>query len=168
MNTVKAMPIAEFIKNPPTPSVANGIKDLKEVERQRSEQAFLLADHVNAEADELPKNYLPFVRTAFTSDYEEFARQLTNPNGRGNSAFDMEKERAMLPQDSLVRVWGWFHGQTGFSAMFKWASGRQDAYVVVDNPNADPEVVVAQGQMIEKFRPLIAQYQKEQENKHGN
>lgn len=73
----------------------------------------------------------------FSDDYEKNIRTITNKNGRGNSAYDPEAERGMLPQDKLVKVSGWTHGRTGLSVEFLWASGRQDAYIETDIPNPD-------------------------------
>lgn len=83
---------------------------------------------------EMPINYLAFElpRNRFTREYESQVRTITNMYGQHNQAYSVDEWNAMLPQDILERVWGWFHGVTGFSCMFKWASGRQDAYVVLD------------------------------------
>jgi hypothetical protein len=107
------------------------------------------------------KNYQEFVKYKFSPNYEERVRVITNPNGRGNAAYDMDAENAMPVQDKLVKVWGWFHGNTGFSAMFRWASGRQDAYVIVDNPNASEAAIAKQAELVESFRSAIELRKKE-------
>lgn len=98
-----------------------------------------------------PENRIDFARTSFTPEKEEWARQVTNPNGRGNAAFDPELERKALPQDRLQKIFGWFHGNTGAVFQFKWASGRQDALVFADVANPTDAQREAQQKMIEKF-----------------
>lgn len=70
----------------------------------------------------------------YTDDYQEYVRRITNPNGRGNAAFDMEAERAMLPQDALIARRITLTGICGIALEFLWASGRQDAHIHVDMP----------------------------------
>lgn len=105
----------------------------------------------------MPEGHIPFVQESFTPESIGVIKTLTNPNGQGNAAFENDKELKMLPQDALVRMWGWFHGKTGLSIMFKWASGRQDAFVIPDIPEAletSPEVQ-AHKQRLETFKPAI-------------
>lgn len=92
---------------------------------------------------------IEFIRTTdFTPDYESFVRVITNPNGRGNSAYDMEKEKSMLPQDALIKQRTIVHGNCGISCEFLWNSGRQDVWLQLDV--ADPAVEV-----VENHRQLI-------------
>lgn len=78
------------------------------------------------------------VEAPYTDEYVDKMKALINKNGSGhNSAYDVEKERSALPQDELVEVFGWTHGVTGLVTMFKWKSGRQDAYIEVDIENPD-------------------------------
>ncbi len=77
-----------------------------------------------------------FVRTeGFTEDYEAYVRTITNPNGRGNAAYNITHEKEMLPQDKLVRERNIVHGNCGISREFLWASGRQDGWVQLDLPD---------------------------------
>jgi hypothetical protein len=100
---------------------------------------------------ETPKGFVPFTRTEFTREYEALVRTITNPNGQHNSAYS-DKERNMLPQDTLDKAWGWFHGNTGFSCMFLWASGRQDAWLVLDTPEPSKEALEVQQNLIAQFK----------------
>lgn len=105
-----------------------------------------------------------YTLTTFTPEYEEYVRRVTNPNGRGNAAYDMDAERRMLPQDRLVKARMWHHGMTGFSAEFLWASGRQDGFVVIDRPELadDEEAVEKRKTFLEGLR------NKHQENTHDD
>lgn len=133
------------------PSVTSAVLKQKQAEMLKT-----ASDNPLIHAAEHDDRFQGFLRAGnFTPEYEAHIRVITNPNGRGNAAFDMDKERAMPPQDKLVRVWGWFHGNTGFSCMFRWASGRQDAYVVLDNPNPSAEALANQTAQIEAFREHI-------------
>lgn len=146
----QALAVKDHAANAAIPTVTQAQQKMK-----HDEQVVML-DASNKEFVPLPEGFQAFLRVeGFTPEYEEHIRVITNPNGRRNAAYDPEKERSMPVQDKLVRVWGWFHGNTGFSAMFKWASGRQDAYVVLDNPNPAPEALENQKAQIAAFRAHI-------------
>lgn len=104
-----------------------------------------------------------FTRTRFSPEYEERVRQITNPNGRGNAAYDMDAERAMLPQDRLVSARMWFHGMTGFSAEFRWASGRQDGFVVIDRPE-----LASDENLVREREAFIEGIRKQHEEEHND
>lgn len=79
-----------------------------------------------------PATYASF--GPFTADYEEYVRRITNPNGRGNAAFDPEADRKMPPQDVLVGRRITLNGICGIAQEFLWKSGRQDVHIHLDLP----------------------------------
>lgn len=79
-----------------------------------------------------PQTYANF--GPFTADYQEYVRRITNPNGRGNAAFDPEEERKMPPQDELVGRRITLNGICGIAQEFLWKSGRQDVHIHLDMP----------------------------------
>lgn len=105
-----------------------------------------------------------YTLTQFTPEYEQYVRHVTNPNGRGNAAYDPDAERAMLPQDQLASARMWHHGMTGYSAEFRWASGRQDGFVVIDRPElaSDRDLAAKRAAFIEALKA------KHQENTHDD
>lgn len=95
-----------------------------------------------------------FTRRDFDPGYEESVRCLTNPNGRGNAAYDPEAERAMPPQDCLLEAEITLGKTTGVAVEFRWASGRKDVWCVLDLPEecVTPEIVCARRKYIEQLR----------------
>lgn len=79
-----------------------------------------------------PATYASF--GPFTADYEEYVRRITNPNGRGNAAFDPEADRKMPPQDVLIGRRITLNGICGIAQEFLWKSGRQDVHIHLDLP----------------------------------
>lgn len=79
-----------------------------------------------------PATYASF--GPFTADYEEYVRRITNPNGRGNAAFDPESDRKMPPQDVLIGRRITLNGICGIAQEFLWKSGRQDVHIHLDLP----------------------------------
>lgn len=78
---------------------------------------------------------LPSVQNKICFEWKDFKekfvyriKKITNPNGQGNAAYVPD----ILPQDDLVKAYGWVHGKTGLSCQFEWASGRKDVYCVAD------------------------------------
>lgn len=97
----------------------------------------------------IPDNYLPFERmdrTKFTPEYEQNVRFAINTLGH-NSGYDNNR----LPQDHLVSIKGWFHGNTGYSAEYLWESGRQDVIAILDDLNPTPEMLERQKITIEQY-----------------
>lgn len=135
--------------------------------RLRRAQIHLL-EQTNPDApreEAIPEGYVPFLKTdGFTAEYTAHIRFITNPYGQGEKAYDPELWAKMPVQDELVKVWGWFHGSTGFSCMFRWASGRQDAYVILDTPNATEEAKEVQKQQIAAFKASIENFTKGMSN----
>lgn len=128
-------------------------------------QIKLLEQGERGDSVEARDGYIPFLKNSgFTSKYEAHIRRITNMYGQHNSAYDPELFAEMPRQDNLVKVWGWFHGNTGFSAMFRWASGRQDAYVILDNPNASDEAKKRQAEQIIAFCAIMTNFLKEKQN----
>lgn len=133
----------------------------------RKAQIRLLEQIAEDKPREIPAGYVPFLKAdTFTAEYEAMVRVLTNPDGQHNSAYDPELFAKMPVQNQLTKMWGWFHGTTGFSVMFRWASGRQDAYVVLDNPNASDEAKEAQAKQIASFKAATDNFLKEMQ--HAN
>jgi hypothetical protein len=75
-----------------------------------------------------------YTRREFDAAYEEFARHVTNPNGRGNAAYDRDASTRMPPQDRLLEAEITMGQTTGIAVEFRWASGRKDVWAVLDLP----------------------------------
>lgn len=98
--------------------------------------------------------FYTYTRTRFDPGYEEYVRCLTNPNGRGNAAYDPEAERDALPQDRLLEAEITMGETTGIACEFRWASGRKDAWIVIDLPEecVEPEVIARRQAYIEHLK----------------
>lgn len=70
----------------------------------------------------------------FTPEYEEYIREITNPDGRGNSALDPVKFAQMPPQDRLTRETVDDAPGGGLSCEFHWEAGRQDVWCKLGDP----------------------------------
>ena len=153
------MKATALVKSTPNYDTMRG---LSEEQFRKGQKELLEQVGETPKAELLPADYLPFLRIdAFTPEYEMYVRHLTNPYGQHNSAYDPEEFAKMPPQDSLTKVWGWFHGTTGFSCMFRWASGRQDAFCVLDLPNPSDEAKAKRAAEIKAFKPAIDKFSKE-------
>jgi hypothetical protein len=95
-----------------------------------------------------------YTRSAFDCEYEEYVRNLTHPNGRGNAAYDPCAERKMLPQDRLLEAEITMGKTTGVAIEFRWASGRKDVWCVLDLPveSVGPEVIENRTRYIEQLK----------------
>jgi hypothetical protein len=65
----------------------------------------------------------------FTPEYEQQVRDLVNSQTGGHN---MNPEAHRVPQDRLLRKRTIVRGNCGVAIEFVWASGRQDAYAMVD------------------------------------
>ena len=74
------------------------------------------------------QNKMCFEWKHFNEKFVYRIKQITNPNGQGNCAYKPD----ILPQDDLVKAYGWVHGNTGLTCQFEWQSGRKDAYCIAD------------------------------------
>jgi hypothetical protein len=72
-----------------------------------------------------------YTRRDYTPDEEDLIRCLTNPNGRGNAAYEPDR---MPPQDRLIEAEITMGKTTGVACEFRWASGRKDVWCVIDLP----------------------------------
>lgn len=106
-----------------------------------------------------------YTRRSFDPGYEESVRRVTNPNGRGNAAYDQDAERAMLPQDRLLEAEVTLGRTTGIACEFRWASGRKDAWIVVDLPEecVDADTVARRNEHIEQLRERNSREQERHE-----
>lgn len=71
----------------------------------------------------------------FTPQYEELLRIKTNPNGRGNAAYNVDDWNKMQPQDRLVRETTHDMPCGGKSIEIHWEAGRQDVLILPLNPD---------------------------------
>lgn len=102
-----------------------------------------------------PQNKVTFSKYSFTKRQEEVVRAITNIDGQGDNAFQPDIAKQMKPQDSLKAMEGWFHGNTGISVEFSWASGRKDGWCMVDQPNPSPEALENHRLTMEKFKTFL-------------
>lgn len=95
-----------------------------------------------------------YTKTVFGAGYEEMVRDITHPNGRGNTSISPEEDAKMLPQDRLLEAEITLGRTTGIATEFRWKSGRKDVYVVVDLPEemVDPRLVAEREAFILKMK----------------
>lgn len=82
------------------------------------------------------------VKKKFTAEYQEFIREETNKNGRGNAAYDQQAEQAMLPQTELVYEDITDMDCGGIACEYGWTSKRQDVLIYPLHPgNAEKKAL---------------------------